>query len=76
VHVPPVAAWHPIVVHHPCRVEAEQHPVLPRLLVHAAVGRFEVFFFFPMVMRRRAVVVVGVEVEVVWAMTGTMSITF
>jgi hypothetical protein len=34
------------------------------------------FFFFPMVMRRRTVAVVGVEVAVVWAMAGTMSTAF
>jgi hypothetical protein len=34
------------------------------------------FFFFPMVMRPRAVVRVGAEVSVVWAMVGTMPVDF
>jgi hypothetical protein len=33
------------------------------------------FFFFPMELRRRAAVV-GVEVPVVWAMPGMMSVDF
>jgi hypothetical protein len=34
------------------------------------------FFFFPTVMRRRAVVRVGAEVSVVWVMAGTMPVDF
>jgi hypothetical protein len=34
------------------------------------------FFFFPMVMRPCAVVRVGAEVLVVWAMVGTMPVDF
>jgi hypothetical protein len=34
------------------------------------------FFFFPMVMRRRAVVRMGAEVSVVWEMAGTIPVYF
>jgi hypothetical protein len=34
------------------------------------------FIFFSMVMRRRAVVAVGVEVAVVWSTTWMMSVAF
>jgi hypothetical protein len=34
------------------------------------------FFFFPMVMRRRAVVRMGAEVSVVWEMAGTIPVDF
>jgi hypothetical protein len=36
----------------------------------------KLFFFFPMVMRQRAVVRVGAEVSVVWPMAGMMPIEF
>ena len=51
--------------------EEARHP--PRILLGLAS---ESCFFFPMVMRQRAVVRVGAEVSVVWAMAGTMSDAF
>jgi hypothetical protein len=72
VHVMLVAG-HPVVVQESRHLDGEWHPVRPRLLLHAVARRLEVVL---LVMRRCTVVRVGVEVSVVWAMEGSMSIAF
>jgi hypothetical protein len=46
------------------------------LLLHAAIEHLGVVLLLPMAMQRHTVMRVGLEVSVVWATTGMMSVTF
>jgi hypothetical protein len=56
-------------------VDGQRHHVGPHRLLGVAVEVSKSFFFFPMMLRRRAAVV-RVEVSVLWTMPVTMPVKF